>query len=295
MKSVPRPSLKNVHRVPGKIVLATDLSCRCDRALDRAVQVTKEWDGHLTAVTVVEDGHRDGFPPERRIERAERHLQKDASMERDFSVRVRAGDVTEQLLAVVSETEAELIVTGVARNQLLRAVILGSVVNKLLQRSPVPILVVRNRARGGYRRVVVAGDLSDLSFYLLQVALLYFPEAKIDFLHAFETPYLGLANTDREIGIAQARANAQEETLRFREKLEIPPDQRERINIVCDHGAPVAVLHDFLEKSNADLVIIGNHGRNVLFEVLIGSTATQILQDVDCDVLVVPERLAATE
>jgi nucleotide-binding universal stress UspA family protein len=36
-----------------RIVLATDLSCRCDRAVDRAVALADAWAAELLAVAVV--------------------------------------------------------------------------------------------------------------------------------------------------------------------------------------------------------------------------------------------------
>ncbi len=43
---------------PRHILLATDLSSRSDRALDRAVRLAREWDARLVALTVV-DPERD--------------------------------------------------------------------------------------------------------------------------------------------------------------------------------------------------------------------------------------------
>lgn len=39
---------------PMRILLATDLSARCDRALDRAAQLAAEWGAELIALKVVE-------------------------------------------------------------------------------------------------------------------------------------------------------------------------------------------------------------------------------------------------
>ena len=39
---------------PRAVLLSTDLSCRCDRALDRAVLSAKGWQARLVALTVVE-------------------------------------------------------------------------------------------------------------------------------------------------------------------------------------------------------------------------------------------------
>src|SRR5690606_10204649 len=53
----------STERRPRAILLATDLSARCDRALDRAALLAKEWDARLVVVHVVEAGGRgDGMP-----------------------------------------------------------------------------------------------------------------------------------------------------------------------------------------------------------------------------------------
>ena len=39
---------------PTRVLLATDLSARCDRALDRAVQLAQQWQAQLVAVNVAE-------------------------------------------------------------------------------------------------------------------------------------------------------------------------------------------------------------------------------------------------
>ena len=48
-------------QVPATILFATDLSSRCDRALDRSLMLAKQWGAHLVALTVVEPG--DHFNP----------------------------------------------------------------------------------------------------------------------------------------------------------------------------------------------------------------------------------------
>src|SRR5688572_30512216 len=39
---------------PSRILLATDLTSRCDRALDRAVQLAREWDAQLHVLHAIE-------------------------------------------------------------------------------------------------------------------------------------------------------------------------------------------------------------------------------------------------
>jgi nucleotide-binding universal stress UspA family protein len=40
---------------PGKLLLATDLSARCDRALERAVSLASQWQAQLTVLHAFEE------------------------------------------------------------------------------------------------------------------------------------------------------------------------------------------------------------------------------------------------
>ena len=51
-------------------------------------------------------------------------------------------------------------------------------------------------------------------------------------------------------------------------------------------GKPAAEIHAFAEKINADLVVVGTHGRSG-FSLLLGSTANGVLHGSKCDVLAV--------
>src|SRR3546814_16362426 len=50
---------------PRRILLATDLTSRCDRALDRASQLASEWDAELVAAHVVDPAHTPQFHVDR--------------------------------------------------------------------------------------------------------------------------------------------------------------------------------------------------------------------------------------
>lgn len=51
-------------------------------------------------------------------------------------------------------------------------------------------------------------------------------------------------------------------------------------------GAPGAEIRDLARSTNADLVVIGSHGRHG-FSLLLGSTANAVLHDAGCNVLAV--------
>src|SRR3546814_12265258 len=63
----------------------------------------------------------------------------------DIAVHVETGSPAEVVLEAARESHAELIVTGVARDELLARLFLGAPVDRLIRQSPVPGPIVRYR------------------------------------------------------------------------------------------------------------------------------------------------------
>ena len=47
-------AIPETRDIPHRLLLATDLSARCDRALDRAAQLAEEWQAELVALNVLD-------------------------------------------------------------------------------------------------------------------------------------------------------------------------------------------------------------------------------------------------
>ncbi len=281
------------HDRPANIILATDLSCRCDRALDRAVNLSEVWNARLIASTVLDDDMLGSKwiagGKEDPVLDAKWRLSADiASTGVEPVVKVRTGDVVEQLLLLAGEESAKLVVTGVARDHWMRSVVLGTVVDGLMRHSAIPTLVVRNRVRAPYRRIVVAGDLSELSLYALKKSLAWFPEGEVTFFHAVDMHYADLADAGRDALIEEVRRTSWAEANTFLDDAGLSASERGRVRIVVGSGGPVDGLNDHLRHSESDLVVVGGKGRGVLFEILIGSKTRQIVENIASDVLVIP-------
>jgi universal stress protein A len=67
----------------------------------------------------------------------------------------------------------------------------------------------------------------------------------------------------------------------FAESLDIPEDNRHLV-----YGRPETEIHTLAEEIEADLIVVGSHGRHGL-ALLLGSTANGVLQGSPCDVLAV--------
>lgn len=284
---------------PGKILLATDLSCRSDRAVERAVRLAGEWGAELVVVHLVspvaaggdlraqdERGlpswRRGADPAQIALQRLRRDLPPAAQGAR---ILVEKGDPGQDIAAIARREGCGLIVAGVARSTGFERAILGSTVDRLVRTASMPILVARDRAFHAYRDVVVATDFSEGSAHALGTASAWFPAAALKLFHGYETPFAAFTE----------RRDLQDETKRleaelgraFLDRSGLAPEARARVDVLIEHGDPVRLLPAYVNDSGADLTVIASHGRSALFDILIGSVARRLLEAVPGDVLLV--------
>src|SRR3546814_17567140 len=113
----------------------------------------------------------------------------------DIAVHVETGSPAEVVLEAARESHAELIVTGVARDELLARMFLGDTVDRLIRKSPVPVLIVRDRAFEPYHTLLVATDFSESSRVALETAIRFFPDQGLSLFYAFDVPFAGSLGT----------------------------------------------------------------------------------------------------
>lgn len=268
---------------PKTILLATDRSVRCDRPLDRAVQLAQTWQATLVVLHVIER-HMSGSEAEAVAAKIKRELFGEIpSRSIRFQIDVRFGSVSETVLATAGDVGADLIVTGVARYNELGDYVLGTTVDRLVRTSPVPVLVVKGRPRTDYAKLLLPTDYSDCSAKALEV-LPAFSRADATLMHAYHVPYEGFIS--REANEAEFREMDAEACAAFVERL--APALKARFSVSNQYGETCQVLTRAVHDIGFDLAVIGSHGRGGLGRALIGSTAEALLGCLPCDVLIVP-------
>jgi nucleotide-binding universal stress UspA family protein len=116
------------------------------------------------------------------------------------------------------------------------------------------------------------------------------PHAHITVLHAFEVPFhakLHSAGVDYKlIQFYEAEIQVQKkmEMHRFVSELETP---NVTLTGITEQGAAIEVIRKKMETLEPDLIVIGKHGQAEREEMLLGSVIKRVIQDADCDVLVV--------
>lgn len=281
---------------PRKILLATDLSPRGDRALDRAAQLAKQWNAPLVILHVVESAPATSpwreldAPSWRRRPDAraalEQQIRRDLREDVDnLTILIEEGAAVDVILQVIEREACDLVVLGSSRDELLDRMLLGNTIEHLVRRSPVSVLVVKTRPRGPYKHLLVGTDFTEESRRGLEVATTLFPEAVFILMHAFELPYRSLLLDNQ---LSHDFAAMEKATIdAFLNDSEIAPDIQARVHTKIEHGPPEAMLRGYVEEQDADLTVIGAFGRGLLFHVLVGGAARRIVDTVPSDILVV--------
>lgn len=273
---------------PRRILLAIDLRSRSDRASDRAVQLAAQWQAALHVVHVLpqaDDGWPmaplatcDGPTPSAAVP-AERQLRRDFG--ETAVVHVGEGDPATAILAVAVEQQCELIVLGASDAP--PAGRLGRVAEALLRRSPASLLVVKQRARAAYGKLLVGTDFTAESRHGLLAAAEWFPAARLALLHVLDIPYRSLW---LDAGHGEELARMEHATMQAFVAA-TPLDGHRLAKTWVEHGHPEFVLHDCALEQEMDLVVISAFRRGLAFHLLVGGTARRVVPAAPCDVLLV--------
>ncbi|MER0204284.1 MAG: hypothetical protein DU480_10605 [Nitrosomonas sp.] len=280
---------------PAHLLLATDLSPRCDRALERSIQLAQAWQSHLTALNVFDvPGAPDQIlawaagDQSFDLQHDARHqLNQDlANMGSRADIRlVHSAAPADSITLVARQTGAGLVITGVARDEPLGRFLLGSTVEKLSQTLEQPLLIVRNRVHGPYRNIVAVTDLSRNSSAALLAAAQWFPQSAVDVFFAHERPK-AMGSAPESAALKLASSAVHERCERFVTGSGIP---RLRIrHIVPVDEALETSLTRYVRRHAIDLVVMGSSENTGLFDTLFKNSLNRVLQWISSDVLVVP-------
>ncbi len=277
-----------------RILLATDLSARSDRALDRAVTLTRRTNSELVVLHVIEPTPENRFYPRTQpfpklaaIARAQ--LSYDLGEVTDkATIRIEEGDPAEVIERVAREEASTLIVVGVARVERLGRFTLGNTVEKLVRGVEAPLLIVTDRPRAAYQKVAVAADFSPVSGQALALTTQLFPDQQITVFHAYQA-LATYAASNIEAHNDQFRRIAETNYAEWLAKLDIPDSARDRVVPRIELGDAPRLLREAAEHGAFDLLVIGTRGRGRIFEFFLGSVAKRILAELPCDALFVRE------
>ena len=212
---------------------------------------------------------------------------------------LESASTAEMIMRRADALDVDLIVAGSHGRKGMRRMLLGSVMEPLLHRSGQPVLIVPAGLNlsslerpVAFSRIICGVDFSEASLTALAYALSIAEEcdARLTIVNAIEMPP-ELLNPPQppDFNIEPARREAEAERLTKLRAL-IPEHARDYCTVqtaVVEGGASRQLLR-LADEQQADLVVLGVHGRNPLYRAVFGSNAKDVVTRAHCPVLIVP-------
>jgi nucleotide-binding universal stress UspA family protein len=204
---------------------------------------------------------------------------------------VKAGDVRDELLGVVGDEKADLVVMGTHGRRGVERFFIGSTTENMLRRIPVPVLTVSERGTARrtespfdppFQRILYASDLSDASV----AGLRYCGEfarsvgAHLSVLHVME-----VRDTTAFGQMEDVRAQLAE---RLKATIASSGCSGMDITSAVAEGVPHTEILKYAEQIHADLIALNLQSKSVLERALLGSTAERVIRSAAVPVLSVP-------
>lgn len=137
-----------------------------------------------------------------------------------------------------------------------------------------------------YKHILVGLDLSEEAPLVLQKAITIARAcgAQLSIAHVLE-PITFAYGGDMPVDLSEVQnlqiQKAEQVLQNLAQKIDMPIKQKHVLI-----GQPATELHYLAQQENADLIIVGSHGRKGL-ALLLGSTPNSVLHGATCDVLAV--------
>ncbi|MGJ8590405.1 MAG: universal stress protein [Yoonia sp.] len=279
------------------ILVATDLSERSDRAMDRAALIAKQMNAMLHIAYVVDDEVTSTIALACK-ENATVELQKQIKEGALFkgvktNIYVEFGHPWKKITELAERHNADLVVLGTHRNRGLLELFSGTTLHRVAKNSKSPLLVAVNPAAKNYSKALVGVDFSECARHATDLASRIVHEHPLTLIHAYHIPFKALTMRADEHGdiIVREKKRIEKEIRRhMTDFISTLTDPHKDTHKSIKEGGPVTVLQAEVTARKADLVCVGSHGKPWLVEAVLGSTAYDLLSNPPCDVLVAPLR-----
>lgn len=279
-----------------RIVVGIDISERTDNVLKRALMIARENEAELFVVHAVETPWLsvpsffsskelviDTEGIKKTIEKKLKALNKDKKV--SSFIYVKEDDADELLLYAAKWSKADMMVLGAHSKAKGFKRFLGSIVQKVVHQSHIPVLIVKNKATQAYKNIVAPTDFQMQSKQSILFTKNIFPGSKIDIVNAFETvyvmeaPYATMGPSILEYN-NMAISSAKKEMKKFIKEVSI-----KKGNVLDGEFDAKAALIDYINKGSYDLAVVGSRS-NAGFSALLGNVATYVLRETGCDVMI---------
>ena len=271
------------------IVCGTDFSACAIGAADVAARMARKLGTTLILVHSEEVHRLDPILRETIIAENRRKMDSEAErlreLDTELQTRLCSGSALDAILDVAEECNAQLLVIGAVGHGLARRLLIGSVAERVAEKSPIPTLIVRPKSRliswllgKGKLEVLVGHDFSatgDAALrWIKKVSVM--GEIAVTVVHIFSPEEQNRTEQELFDRAAKILGGTQEFTVRV---------------IPCWGNCEGALFEQAAQK-NVDLIAVGTHQRRGVERLRIGSVSRALLHHATRSVAVIPPATA---
>ncbi len=274
-----------------KILVATDLSARSDRAVLRAIKMAKNYKAHLTIVHVVEED-----TPKILVEETKKIALQEINLcikgkvkDIKYDIKIIVGTPHLSILEMITEEDVDLVVIGLHRHTQESQPMIGKIIERIIKGSMKPVLVVKNRSESDYENILVGIDFNIHSKKSLKLSLDMFEDSNFHLVHGYYMPFLGtMDNIALEKSFKTNCTKDLDDMLKDTIKsLSKKSKKSFKIDKKIIKGSIFDILKEEILYLKPDLLVLGTHGRSGLTKILSLNVTENFLANPLCDVLVV--------
>ena len=284
-----------------KIIVGHDLRAGGETALRSAAVLARRCSAELRRVHVIEPQHtyqRLSHPLTSHYS-LEEIAQKSGAKLRALAAgpelahlqveyEVRTGKPFVELIIARRAWQADLIVVGPASQG---AHFLGSTSERVVRKAMVPVMVAKKTLSGNAKTFLVPTDFSDCARQAAQEALVLAESfhGRIIFLHVVDVYPLYTVGYADEFGVSVPLPPPSPDVIEreWQGFLSHLPIEKVKWENYTEEGESATAILQKAEEKQADLIVMGTHGRTGLEYMLLGSVAEKVVRRAHCPVLTI--------
>jgi len=198
-----------------------------------------------------------------------------------------------EIIRAVKRGEADLVLVA-RQNQVGGGAALGGVTSKLMRKCPCPVWVVKPEGRLQPRVIVSATDLTAVGNLAVELGsgLAELFGAELHVVHAWPLPLTVPVLPELDVP-APSRIDVEQHESAARARFQAALEGLALPRTPLQHlvsGAPSVAIRDVVERSDADLLVMGSVSRGGIAGLLLGNTAERLLDRVQCSLLTIKPR-----
>lgn len=288
-------SARTSWSVTYRILCPTDLSKASERALSYAVSELAGEDAEVHLLHV-DDLPTYGLPGGSVLEdplrvawhEALQELGKRYGESVPVKVAMRSGKPAVEIGSYAADEDVDVLVMATRGRPALARVFLGAVTDKVVRTAPVPVITLDPEARAeAIESILCPVDFSPASDAALAAAvrLAELHGAKVHLLHVCQRPQVG-DGFPAGSGFFDASL---EQTLQRSASQRLTALQDQHPGVIASVHVTVGFPHETIaaHAEDADLVVMGSHGRAGLWRYVLGSVAERVIRAAKVPVMVV--------